>query len=228
MKKNILLSLSLYFLVVIAARGQKFKPGIVAGAVASDLVGVDSYDNDFHKAGLTGGGSMNVYLSERNSFQFEILYTQKGSLQPPDSLNAFTYYQLKLTYIEVPLIYKHRFALNAGKKAVDRFAFESGLSFGNLTKIKQTGLIVDNSGVYNTGVYSDSQFRKIEVAANLGLDFLISDNFMSNVRFSNSLTHVVNQSNSSTSSIWYTFNKGHNVVFYFTLRYVFSTANKEG
>ena len=74
---------------------QIFKPGIIIGAVTTDLDGIDPYDNDFHKAGFTAGGLLNAKLSEKNSLQFEILYTQKGTLQPADSTNNYIYYKLK-------------------------------------------------------------------------------------------------------------------------------------
>src|ERR1035437_2160029 len=74
-------------------RSQRFKPGLIAGFVTSDMVGVDPLDNDFHKAGFTRGALFNTKLSDKNSIQFEILYVQKGSLQPGDSLNNYNFFK---------------------------------------------------------------------------------------------------------------------------------------
>ena len=56
------------------AYSQRFKPGFVVGVVSTDLVGIDPYDNDFHKASLTIGGLLSTKISNNNFIQFEILY----------------------------------------------------------------------------------------------------------------------------------------------------------
>jgi len=195
---------------------QRFKPGIIAGVVTSDLVGVDPYDNDFHKAGFTLGGLVSTKLSDKNSFQFEILYVQKGSLQPPDSLNNYTFYKLSLDYVEVPLMLKHNVKFNINKKPVDRFYIEAGPSFGRLVRT-----YINNNG----SIYNEGNFKKNEFALNLGFGFTIVDNLSFNLRYSTSIIPVVIHPIKADSFIWYTFNKGDNIVFSFTLRYIFDSGN---
>jgi hypothetical protein len=200
---------------------QRFKPGLIFGAVSTDLVGVDPYDNDFHKASVTVGGLLSTKISANNSVQFEILYTQKGSLQPADSVNNYTYYKLSLNYIEVPLMLRHNLKININKKPTDRFYFEVGPSFGRLVSIKQN----INGSIYN----DQSNFLKNEFAINVGLGCEIVNNLYFNIRFSNSIVSVVEHSSqikTFNNFFWYTFNMGDNQVFAFTLRYIFDKDKK--
>ncbi len=201
---------------------QIFKPGIIIGAVTTDLDGIDPYDNDFHKAGFTAGGLLNAKLSEKNSLQFEILYTQKGTLQPADSTNNYIYYKLNLNYVEIPLMFKHTIVFNIKKKRIDNFYFEIGPSYGRLVLLKQ-------EGTYNYGSAYTNNFKNNETAINIGLGCRIIKNLYANVRYCNSLSPVVkqNSNNFSNSFFWYTFNRGNNLEWSFTLRYIFSKEKKE-
>ncbi len=196
---------------------QRFKPGVIAGFVATDQVGVDPLDNDFHKAGFTLGGLLNTKLSEKNSIQFEILYVQKGSLQPGDSLNNYNFYKLSLDYIEVPLMFRHNVKFNMNKKPVDRFYIEAGPSFGRLVRT-----YINNNGIISTA----GNFKNNELALNLGIGFTIVNNLSFNLRYSSSIIPVVVHPLQVDRFIWYTFNKGDNVVFSFSLRYIFDRESR--
>jgi len=200
---------------------QIFKPGIIAGVVATDLDGVDPYDNDFHKAGLTIGASLNAKLSEKNSLQFEVLYTQKGSLQPADSVNNYNYYKLNLNYVEIPLLFKHNIVFNIKKKRIDNFFFEIGPSYGRLVTMKQEGTF-DYGGGY------ENNFKNSEIALNIGLGCRIVNRLFFDVRYCNSIIPVVYHNAATTrNNFLFTANKGANMVWAFTLRYQFSKANEK-
>ena len=206
------------FFYSINSFSQIFKPGIIIGLSATDLAGSDfkDGDNDFSKAGFTGGGLLNAKLSEKNSLQFEILYTQKGTLQKGDSAGN-GYYKLNLNYVEVPLMFKHNIVFNIKKKRIDNFYFEIGPSYGRLVQVKQ-------EGTYAYGAAYANDFKSNEVAINLGVGCRIFHGLYANVRYFNSLMPVVTQNSNSLSRsfFWYTFNNGHNMVWAFTLRYIFS------
>ena len=201
---------------------QIFKPGIIVGAVTSDVIGIDQYDIDFHKAGFTAGGSLNAVLSVKNSLQFEILYTQKGSYQPADSTNGYIFYKLNLNYLEVPLMFKHKITFSIRKKPITNFYLEAGPSYGRLINVKQ-------EGTYNYGSAYQNNFKDDEFAINLGVGCRLAKHLFVNVRYCNSITSVIRQNTgvSTNGFFWYTFNKGDNVLFSFTLRYVFSNPEKE-
>lgn len=211
------------FLSAFNSYSQIFKPGIIIGVVTSDLDGSDfkDGDNDFSKAGFTAGGLLNVKLSEKNSFQFEILYTQKGTLQKGDSVGN-GYYKSNLNYVEVPLMFKHNIVFNIRKKRVDNFYFELGPSYGRLVQVKQEGIYSYGSGYQN-------DFKSNEVAINFGLGCRIFQGLYANIRYCNSIMPVVtqNSNNFSSSFFWYTFNRGNNLEWSFTLRYIFSKEKKE-
>jgi hypothetical protein len=193
---------------------QKFTPGLIAGVVATDLIGIDPTDTDFHKVGFMLGGLLTTRLSSRNSLQFEILYTRKGSLQPADSSNNYVLYDLSLDYIEIPLLYKHGIKFNIGKKTMDRFYLEAGPSFGRLLKTN-----INTNGNY----YFVGNFKKNEFAINLGAGAKLINNVYFNIRFSNSILAIVDHLNPNNGFFFATFNKGHNMLFSFTLKYLFDS-----
>src|SRR5262245_46820191 len=134
---------------------QRFNGGITAGLLASDLVGLDSYDTDFNKAGLTFGGLVNTHISPKGLLQFELYYIQKGSNQLPDSANNYyDTFKLNLDYVEGALLYKHRIPVIVNKKPLDRVELEAGPSFGFRVRIKQTGTAI--------GFFDDSQYKKTD------------------------------------------------------------------
>jgi len=205
---------------------QQFRAGVILGPDASDVVGLNpDGSNGFRKAGFTAGGMVNMNLSPQNSIQFEILYTEKGSLQSPDSINKFTEYKLNLDYIEVPIIFRHKFAFGNGKKMVDKLAYELGLSFGELVTVKQELFYNQSSYPQYTAVFDNSEFKKTEIALHIGGSYNITENLIFDVRFSNSIVPVIYHNASRSYFFWYSFNKGDNMVFSFTLRYLFGGAN---
>lgn len=125
--KNIVVLLTVYLLCHQAAAQLQFDGGIKLGGITSQ-VGGDTFAG-YNKIGLTGGAFVEVISSERNSFQLEVLYAQKGSRNNPDTENGdFSYYRLVLNYIEIPVSYLyHR----------DRLVFEGGLYYGVLLNSSQ-------------------------------------------------------------------------------------------
>lgn len=190
---------------------QRFKPGLIGGLSVTDIVGVDPWDEDYHKIGFVAGGLIATNLSEKNSLQLELLYTQKGSLQPRDSSTNFTYLKISLDYLEVPLLFKHTFKFSIYGKPVNGCYFEIGPSVGRLIRTRV------NSDYY---IFKEGNFRKNEVALNLGIGYKFTDKLSFNVRYTNSIIPVVNHPLLVSHYFWRTFNKGDNVVFSFTLRYM--------
>lgn len=192
---------------------QRFKPGIIAGLAITDIVGVDPWDEDYKKIGLTLGGLLSTSLSDRNSVQFEILYTQKGSLQQPDSsINNYKYSKISLDYIEIPLLFKHSFKFNLSGRMIDGTYFEVGPSYGRLVRLRVNSDFL---------IFKDVDlFKKNEIALNLGVGYNFGDKISFNVRYSNSIIPVVKHAILLNDFFWRTFNKGDNVLFSFTLRYM--------
>jgi hypothetical protein len=207
-------------------KAQRFRAGMIGGLVCTDVAGFDflDYDNDFHKGGFTFGGYVNARIDEQNSWQFEISYVRKGTLQSDmDSLHNLTYfYLLQLNYIEVPLLYRHQFHIQVRSKETDRFSMVLGPSLGALVNVYQEGLFYQG-GAYYSSYFNNSDFRRAELALHAGVSYNFFNNFYFDVRYSNSILPVTKRDLHFDQFFRYTWNKGDNMVFSFTLRYLFGT-----
>ena len=178
----------------------KFKAGIKAGLAASQVAG-DTYSG-FNKAGLTAGGSVRTKLSENWSFQFEILYIQKGSKHNgnPD-VGDYTFYLMKLNYVEVPLLFQYQ-----NKK----FSFKTGPGVGYLTSYKEYDTFGEITGL--------RPFNTTEVSINVGISYNLFKNLEVDWRYTNSLNAI--RKHSSGASYWWNPGQQNNVLA-FTISYWF-------
>lgn len=98
--------------------GQQFHGGLMAGVAGTQVDG-DSFSG-YKKAGIFGGGYVNLDVGKASALQMELCFFQKGSRVNPDSANNFRQYIFKTSYIELPIIYQHvfgRFRLFIGPSA---------------------------------------------------------------------------------------------------------------
>ncbi len=136
-----------------------FKGGIILGLNTSQING-DGYSG-FDKAGIVGGFILKTKLSDKVTFQGELTYITKGSYDPPNYLiGKYTLKRIKLSYIEIPLIFKYQF------KKVN---FNAGASFGILTSQKQ----YDINGLLPAPFIGP--FKKTEIATLIGVDYNLTD-----------------------------------------------------
>ena len=116
------------FLSSISLHAQKFKAGVLLGISATQISG----DNlgGFDKAGLVVGGMVSTPISEKFDMAMEITFFQKGSKKnsKPEK-GDYTSYNLRLNYIEVPVLFQWKFS--------KRFTFEAGPTFGALLSYKE-------------------------------------------------------------------------------------------
>ena len=209
--KQLFLSV-IFLLIFCVSYAQKFRGGIVAGVVNTDVFGTDPVDNDvdLHKVGFMFGGLVHTPIKEKYAAQMEITFVQKGSYYPADSLNPM-YYLLRLNYIEVPLTFKDHVHFTIRGKSINKFDLEGGLSLGVLISAYQENSL----GAYP---FVDPQYHKTETALHIGLSYLISNNFVFNIRYSNSLIPI----REHNGGVTYRFNRGeYNTVFAYTFRYIF-------
>ena len=121
MQKSFILSFILFATAVLSF-GQIFKGGVSAGIVGSQVAG-DTYSG-FNKAGIFAGGWISLKISERSSFQTEISYFQKGSRHNPDEKKQdFTYYLMRLGYIEMPFLLQYKIKNSLTLEAGPSFSF---------------------------------------------------------------------------------------------------------
>ena len=223
MKVKTNLLLILFLVAFTSGYSQRFFGGLSAGLVVSDIDGADTRDpdNDFHKVGFTVGGLMNTQLTKKTVFQFEINYTQKGSLQPPDSLNN-GYFKIALGYIEIPLLIKRQIYFNWKQKRVNKVDIEAGLSYGRMvhnTVIGGTNYVIPSAINY---------FNTNDISVLVGADYNFTKNVYFCFRYSNSLIPAIkkNAANTGIQSV-NTINKGNNMVFQFSFKFVFGEKKQE-
>ncbi len=202
---------------------QKFNAGFSAGLTVSDIDGADTRDpdNDFHKVGFTAGALVNTQLTKKSILQFEINYIQKGSLQPPDSLNN-GYFKIALGYVEIPILIKRQIYFNWKQKRINKLDIEFGLSYGRMVYNEVVG------GTNYTLSSASQYYNYNDVSALLGLDYNFTKNIYFCFRYSNSLIPTIkkNSANYGTQSI-YTINKGNSMVFQFSFKFVLNGKKQE-
>ncbi len=181
---------------------QRFRSGLKAGLSTSQLSG-DALSG-FHKAGIAAGALIQRDVTERISYQIEIIYIQKGSrkaVNPEKGDNTF--FLLKLDYVEVPLMVQFR---------KDKFIYEAGVMFGRLLNSS----VENESGLYPALHPESRPFYKEEFSAGIGVSYPIYNKLYMNWRISNSILPVRNHQGNAT----YRFNRGqYNTVLQFTFNY---------
>ena len=222
MKKEILL-ISYLLLSYYCLKAQRFNAGFSFGAVASDIHGMDSrdMDNDFNKLGFTAGGIVNTKMDDKNIFQMEINYIQKGSLQRPDSLNN-GYYKFAADYVDAAFLFRHHAKFSIQKTLIDKFDWEAGISIGRLVR---------NTWVLNNYPYpiDETKINKIDISPLIGIDYNISPHVCFCVRYSNSVIPVIKHDVIPVYLYRYYYNIGNNMAAQFVIKIVFGgSASKEG
>lgn len=211
----------IFFLLSFAAFSQTFNAGIGAGLTVSEINGANTAPNrrGFHKLGVTAGGVANFRIAKKTLFQFEINYIQKGSMQPPDSLNN-GYYKINLGYIEIPLLFRQQIFFNWKGNRINKVDFEFGASYGRMfhrTVIGNTNYQLNNTEPY---------YNTSDVSLLAGIDYNFTNNICLNVRYSNSLIPAVKRSTLVNGLVSQTFNRGNNMVFQMGLKFLFTTKKK--
>ncbi len=159
----------------------------------------------FHKFGFNGGILLNTRINQKTSFDFGMVFTQKGARKNQNPTKGdYTFYRVNLNYIELPLLLNY--------KANETYFITIGPSIAYLINYQED----TERGNWN-GVYP---FNKFEFAANFGLGRKLKKNLLVEVRSTNSFIPVRGYGNGfSTSGIYYPstvarfFNKGlYNII----------------
>lgn len=200
----------LTFISLNTVYAQRFRSGLKAGLSTSQLSG-DALSG-FHKAGISAGALIQRDVTEKISYQIEIIYIQKGSrkaVNPEKGDNTF--FLLKLNYVEVPVMLQVR---------KDKFIYEAGLMFGRLLHSS-----VENESGYYPALHPESRpFFKEELSAGIGISYPIYNKLYMNWRISNSIIPVRNHQGNAT----FRFNRGqYNTVLQFTFNYYIEGKPKE-
>ncbi len=223
--KRILIILLFSFLATMSF-AQKFKAGLIAGFANTDVYGTDPQDVDFNKIGFNFGAFVGLPLSEKSDIRFEMTFVEKGSYIPPPSDSTsvangvFSSYRLRLNYINVPIIYSHKFSFNMGKTLVDKFAYEAGVNIGFLIHSDEDFNQQGPQPVFSQPPFS--AYSRYDFGALLGFSFRISDDLKFHFRYENSILPIRPHPGGATSYYAGYYNSGQtNMAFIYTLSYTF-------
>ncbi len=163
MRKLILLLSFLLLYITGSINAQGFKGGLLAGISATQVDG-DGYGG-YKQAGLNAGVWVSKPLTNTYSIRTELKFLQKGSRKRirDDVGNVIDFYNLRLNYIEMPFLLEYQF----NEKLVP-FA---GIGFGFLWKATES----DMAGLFPEE--DIAMFRKLEVSALAGIEYLINSRF---------------------------------------------------
>ena len=199
LKKNLLL---IFFICCFhLLQAQRFHAGVIGGISTTQVAGDQL--SGFNKAGLIAGGFVNTPLADKTSLQMEIIFIQKGSRKPVEPDNNNEFYVMRLSYFEVPLLFKWQMT--------PKLNLEFGPSVGALIFPEEE----DQLGIERY----KPPFKKIDFSGNIGLSYPLSEKLFVNSRYSNSIIPI---RDFPTGYAFAFFNRGqYNTVLTFTLFYQF-------
>jgi hypothetical protein len=184
----------LFFMLPVLVEAQNFEGGFIGGITGSQVDG-DNYAG-YHRLGLDAGFYVRRSLSKKNAWQLEVKYEGKGASayngfnanqQGPNDL-----YHLALRYVEIPVIYVNTFN--------PRFSFFIGAEAGYLFNGRVTDQLGDLYNIFDKGF---ANFRHFEIAGLTGLFYNVTDRFKVCIRFSYSLTPVMQYEGGVATRPWF-------------------------
>lgn len=182
--------------------------GVAIGGVAGTQVTGDNLVG-YYKGGLILGLGAGFKFSNHLGFQMEMMFIQKGSRNPVDSIpnyqDPMLNYKMALSYIEVPFLLNYDYG---------KFRFQMGPSLAYLISAKETNVFGD--------IPSQVPFRKYDISSQVGAEYAFFKNLDLNIRFGYSLMSIRETSGFSL----FNFRAGQfNSVVAFTLRYYIGNAS---
>ena len=128
------------------------------------------------------GGFVDIKISEKFSFQPELLYSTQGSKFSENLSFEGDVYNvdatLKMAYISIPVMFKYYVA--------DKFNLEAGPQIGFLTSCKMK---VEAMGLSETEDVKDS-FESIDFGLNIGAGYDFTEKLSAGVRYNFGLSNV--------------------------------------
>ncbi|MEH6762883.1 MAG: porin family protein [Aequorivita antarctica] len=178
--KKLMLFIAVLILSISAAQAQDIRLGIKGGVNFATFSG-DEIENMESITGFHIGILVEVLLTERFAIQPEIFYSIQGSKYEDSSLGHFVKSEIKLNYIQVPIMTKFYI--------IEGFAVEVGPQLAILTssKAKYDVIINDTAFSYDKDL---SDISSIEVSLLAGLSYRLPINVFFGARYNYGLTNL--------------------------------------
>lgn len=155
-----------------SAQQKKFNLVLVAGINASQVNG-DKLAG-FDKIGILAGAGINRQVNKKAGWQFEILYSEKGSkdVAGPNNLQIDTIF--RFNYIDIPIMFNYNL--------YEKLMIQAGVYNG--VRIKA---VYDD---YVNKFDRTKQIRTMDYGVCLGVNYSITDNWKLNFRVSQSVLDI--------------------------------------
>jgi len=178
----------------------------------------DTYSG-YDKVGLFSGIAVNAKLKEKLFFEIGFYFSQKGAQrnEVPKN-NDYRSYKVILNYIDLPLSLYYKINNNYSVMAGPSLAY----------------LISSKEYINKTNMSAYSKFNKFEMGVNIGLTRKIKDNWLVELRCSNSITPVRSYGIAATGIVYPNpvarfFNKGlYNNILSMFVTYTIDTKKLSG
>jgi hypothetical protein len=157
MKKIIILGAAMLFAGFAQAQTPKF--GIKAGLNIAKFAGDPDPNSEFN-TGLAAGVYTNVPLSSGFSFEPSLEYSQKGAEFTSKVNNLNTEFKSKITYLDLPIMFKYNVTPNFGLLAGPQVSFFLS---------QESKLVNGNSSTTFEG--NNDSYRKSLAGGKLGLSY---------------------------------------------------------
>jgi len=163
--------LFIFLLETLSGKGQVFSLEPAFGLNGCQVHG-DSFSG-YDKVGFFTGAAVNGIMKPNLSFQLGFYFSQKGARHNPNPKNGdYNFYRLNMNYVDIPLLL--RYNVN------DRYFLTGGPSLAYLISYREESNFLNNNGI----------FRKYEVGINVGIGRYLKDQWLIEIRSSNSITTV--------------------------------------
>lgn len=164
---------------VIAQTSNKTRLGVKAGLSLSTLGSGSGFSYEY-KPGIQGGLFFIVPLTETVYFSPQLLFTQKGGkVNNTVVFNTTVSLDRRVQYLDIPLLF--------GFKVHPKVAIVAGLQVSKLVGANTRATSGSNLTV--TSKY-DGDLKRTLIGGNLGLTYIINDNFDFNLNFINDFAHL--------------------------------------
>jgi opacity protein-like surface antigen len=156
------------------AQDKKFKLVLITGMNASQVNG-DKLGG-FDKIGLLAGAGISREVSKKLGWQFEILYSEKGSKDVAGANNLQLDTLFKFNYIEIPILFNY--------DVYDKIQVQAGIY--NAVRIKAE---YDD---YVNSFDRSNQIRALDHGLCIGVNYSITEHWKANFRVSQSVLDINN------------------------------------
>lgn len=160
--------------IVANAQQKKFNLVLVAGMNASQLNG-DKLAG-FDKIGLLAGAGINRQVTKKSGWQFEILYSEKGSRDVAEPSNIQIDTIFRFNYIDIPIMFNYNL--------YDKLMIQLGVYNGIRIKAEYDD--------YVNKFDRTKQIRALDYGVCLGVNYSITDHWKANFRVSQSVLDINN------------------------------------